>query len=93
MPEPVGNLLLLQHLRIRLGEAGASAVTIRQGRMTVTPFDLDDDARARLLEELPGARYEPGRAQVSLAVPEDPAERLSVVMRAAEGLLAVTRAA
>ncbi len=93
LPEPVENLVALQHARIRLGEAGARAVTIRQGRMSVTPIDLDDARRARLAAELPQARYEPGRELVSLPVPEAGAERLPVVVRAADALLAVVRAA
>jgi transcription-repair coupling factor (superfamily II helicase) len=93
LPEPLENLVALQHARIRLGEAGARAVTIRQGRMSVTPIDLDDDRRARLAIELPEARYEPGRELVSLPVPEAGAERLPVVVRAADALLGVVRAA
>ncbi|CAB4933643.1 unannotated protein [freshwater metagenome] len=93
IPEPLEALLSLQQARIRLGEAGANAVSIRQGRMTVIGMDLDDDARARLAQELPEARYEPARAQISLAVPETPAERFPVVLRAADALLSVVRAA
>ena len=48
---------------------------------------------ARLREVLPDARYEPGRAQVSLKVPLEPADRLPTVVRAADGLLAAVRAA
>ena len=93
LPLPLENLVALQHARIRLGEAGARAVAIRQGRMSVTPFDLDDERRARLVQELPEARYEPGREQISLPVPETPAERLPAVVRAADALLSVIRAA
>ena len=93
LPQPLENLVALQHARIRLGEAGARAVTIRQGRLSVTPIDLDDERRTRLAAELPQARYEPGRELVSLPVPDDGAERLPVVVRAADALLAVVRAA
>ena len=94
VPDPLGNLLALQQARIKLGQAGARAVSIdRQGRMAVTPIDLDEARQQRLREELPEARYEPGREQVSLRVPDEPQERFPAVVRAADALLAVTRAA
>ena len=40
-PEPLENLITLQQARIKLGEAGARAVTFRQGRLAVTPIELD----------------------------------------------------
>jgi transcription-repair coupling factor (superfamily II helicase) len=92
-PEPLQNLITLQQARIKLGEAGARAVTFRQGRLAVTPIELDS-ARARALrDEIPGALYEAGRSQLSVRVPDDPAERFPAVVRAADALLAVTRAA
>jgi transcription-repair coupling factor (superfamily II helicase) len=93
VPEPLANLLALQQARIKLGQAGARAVTITRERMSVTPIDLDEARQQRLREELPGVRYEPGRAQVSLKVPQEPGERLPAVVRAADGLLAAVRAA
>ncbi|MCU0313134.1 MAG: transcription-repair coupling factor, partial [Solirubrobacteraceae bacterium] len=93
VPPPLANLLALQQARIKLGQAGARAVSIQKGRMAVTPLDLDEARRERLREELPEARYEPGRAQVSVAVPEDPGERLPAVVRAADALLSAVRAA
>jgi transcription-repair coupling factor (superfamily II helicase) len=93
VPEPLVNLLSLQQARIKLGQAGARAVTITRERMSVTPIDLDEVRQERLREELPDARYEPGRAQVSLKVPQEPGERLPAVVRAADGLLAAVRAA
>ncbi len=93
IPEPLGNLIALQQARIQFGRSGARAVSFRGGRLAVTPIDLDE-ARQRLLrEELPEARYEPGRAQISLQVPDDPGERFPAVVRAADALLAITRAA
>ena len=41
LPEPMSNLLDLQIARIKLGQAGATAVTIRAGRLAVTPIELD----------------------------------------------------
>ncbi len=93
VPEPLANLLALQQARIKLGQAGAKAVTITRERMSVTPIDLDEVRQERLREVLPDARYEPGREQVSLKVPQEPADRLPAVVRAADGLLAAVRAA
>jgi hypothetical protein len=39
---------------------------------------------------VPGARYEPGRSQVSFRVPRDAERRLRIVVAAADALLAVT---
>jgi transcription-repair coupling factor (superfamily II helicase) len=66
-------------------------VSFRQGRLAVTPIDLEPERAARLKEELPGSVYEPGRSQLSLRVPDDPEERFPAVVRAADALLAVTR--
>ena len=55
-PEPLQNLITLQQARIKLGEAGAQAVTFRQGRLAVTPIELDS-VRARA-----PARRDPRRA-------------------------------
>ena len=72
VPEPLENLLALQQARIKLGQAGARAVTFTQGRLAVTPIELDAARQERLREELPEARYESGRSQLSLRVPEEP---------------------
>jgi transcription-repair coupling factor (superfamily II helicase) len=93
VPEPLANLLSLQQARIKLGQAGARAVSFRGGRLAVTPIDLDAARAARLKDEIPGALYEPGRSQLSVRVPEDPQERFPAVVRAADALLAVTRLA
>src|SRR5437667_4564199 len=37
LPEPLRNLISLQQARIKLGQAGARAVTFRGGRLAVTP--------------------------------------------------------
>jgi len=88
-PDPLLNLITLQQARIKLGAAGAQAVTFRSGRLAVTPVDLDS-ARARALREaLPGAIYESGRSQLSLRVPDDPAKRFPAVVKAADVLLSV----
>jgi transcription-repair coupling factor (superfamily II helicase) len=48
--------------------------------------------RARKLrEEIPGALYESGKSQLSMRVPDDPAQRFPAVVRTADALLAVQR--
>jgi transcription-repair coupling factor (superfamily II helicase) len=93
LPEPLENLITLQQARIKLGEAGARAVTFRQGRLAVTPIELDSVRARRLREDLPGALYESGKSQLSMRVPEDPAQRFPAVVKAADVLLAVQREA
>jgi len=92
-PEPLENLLALQQARIKLGEAGARAVSFRGGRLAVTPIELDAARAKRLRAEIPGALYESGKSQVSVRVPDDPAKRFPAVVAAADALLAVTAAA
>ncbi len=92
VPEPLENLLTLQQARIKLGRAGARAVSFRQGRLTVTPVDLEPADAARLKAEIPEATYEPGRSQWSVKVADAPKARFPAVVRAADALLAVTRA-
>jgi transcription-repair coupling factor (superfamily II helicase) len=93
LPEPLDNLITLQQARIKLGEAGARAVTFRQGRLAVTPVELDSVRARRLREEIPGALYESGKSQLSMRVTDDPADRFPAVVRAADALLAVLREA
>jgi transcription-repair coupling factor (superfamily II helicase) len=92
VPEPLDNLLTLQQARIKLGQAGARAVSFRQGRLTVTPVDLERDEAARLKAEIPEGTYEPGRSQWSVKVPDAPEARFPAVVRAADVLLGLTRA-
>jgi transcription-repair coupling factor (superfamily II helicase) len=93
VPEPVQNLLSLQQARIKLGQAGARAVTFRGDRLTVTPIDLEGEWAKRLKEALPHSTYEPGRSQLSVKVPTAPEERFPAVISAADALLAVVTAA
>jgi transcription-repair coupling factor (superfamily II helicase) len=93
LPAPLENLISLQRARIKLGQAGARAVTFKGNRLAVTPVELDS-LRARMLrEEMPGALYESGKSQFSVRVPDDPEQRFPAVVRAADVLLAVTREA
>ncbi|RKQ91680.1 transcription-repair coupling factor [Solirubrobacter pauli] len=89
IPDPLDNLITLQQARIKLGRAGATAVSFKQGRLAVTPIELDSATARRLREILPGANYEAGRSQLSLRVPDDPSERFPAVVRAADALLSV----
>ena len=41
IPEPLENLITLQQARIKLGRAGATAVSFKGGRLAVTPIELD----------------------------------------------------
>jgi transcription-repair coupling factor (superfamily II helicase) len=93
VPDPLRNLIALQQARIKLGQAGARAVTFRNGRLAVTPIELDSVRAKKLRIEIPEALYESGKSQLSLRVPEDPAKRFPAVVKAADVLLAVTREA
>jgi transcription-repair coupling factor (superfamily II helicase) len=93
LPEPLENLITLQQARIKLGEAGARAVTFRQGRLAVTPIELDSVRARKLRVEIPTALYESGKSQFSMRVPDDPQQRFPAVVRAADALLAVQREA
>jgi transcription-repair coupling factor (superfamily II helicase) len=89
-PEPVEHLLDLQRARIKLGSAGARAVTFRGGRLAITPIELDSAGVRELRDRLPGAVYESGRSQVLLRVPDTPAERFPAVLAAADAVLAAS---
>ena len=93
-PQPLQNLITLQQARIKLGEAGARAVTFtREGRLAVTPIELDSVRAKKLRARLPGALYESGKSQFSMRVPSDPEQRFPAVVQAADALLAVQREA
>jgi transcription-repair coupling factor (superfamily II helicase) len=93
LPEPLRNLIALQQARIKLGQAGARAVSFRSGRLAVTPIELDSVRAKRIRAEIPEALYESGKSQLSVRVPDDPMEQFPAVVRAADVLLAVTREA
>ena len=93
LPQPMSNLIDLQRARIKLGQAGATAVSFRGGRLAVTPIELDSVRAKRVRAEIPGALYESGKSQLSVRVPDDPLQRFPAVVQAADVLLAVTREA
>ena len=76
LPEPLQNLISLQQARIKLGQAGARAVTIRGDRLAMTPIELDSVRAKRFRAEIPEALYESGKSQLSVRVPKDPAPAL-----------------
>ena len=93
VPDPLHNLIALQQARIKLGQAGARAVTVRGDRLAVTPIELDSVRAKRIRAEIPEALYESGKSQLSVRVPKDPAQRFPAIVRAADVLLSVTREA
>ena len=93
IPDPLHNLIALQQARIKLGQAGAQAVTVRGDRLAVTPIELDSVRAKKIRAEIPEALYESGKSQLSVRVPKDPAQRFPAIVRAADVLLAVTREA
>jgi transcription-repair coupling factor (superfamily II helicase) len=88
IPVPLGDLIKLQDARIKLGRAGARAVSFRGERLAVSPIDLSPDAARVLREELPEAAFDSGRSTVTVTVPGEPAMRLAAVVAAAEAILA-----
>jgi transcription-repair coupling factor (superfamily II helicase) len=93
LPEPLENLIALQQARIKLGQAGAQAVTVRGDRLAVTPIELDSTRAKAIRAEIPEALYESGRSQLSVRLPKDPAQRFVAIVRAADVLLSVIREA
>ncbi len=93
LPDALENLMLLQQARIKLGQAGARAVSFRGDRLAVTPIELRSAQARRLREQIPEALYESGRSQLSVRVPDEPGKRFPAVVRTADVLLSVMREA
>jgi transcription-repair coupling factor (superfamily II helicase) len=91
VPDPLRNLISLQQARIKLGQAGARAVTFRGDRLAVTPIELDSVRAKKIRAEIPEALYESGKSQLSVRVPKDPEQRFPALVRTADVLLSVTR--
>src|SRR3954453_21417461 len=92
VPEPLENLIQLQDARIKLGRAGAPAVGFSQGRLRVSPIELDSHGAKALRADLPEAISESGRSTVSVRVPDEPAARFPALVAAAETILRVATA-
>jgi transcription-repair coupling factor (superfamily II helicase) len=93
VPEPLENLLLLQIARIKLGQAGATTVSFKGGRLAVTPIELDSTRVKALRAEIPEALYESGKSQLSVRVSGDAGKQFVAVVRVADALLSVMQAA
>jgi transcription-repair coupling factor (superfamily II helicase) len=93
IPEPLENLLLLQIARIKLGQAGATTVSFKGGRLAVTPIELDSRRVKALRAEMPEALYESGKSQLSMRVTGEPHAQFEAVVRASDVLLSVLQAA
>ena len=92
-PEPLLNLISMQQARIKFGQAGARAVTIRGDRLAMTPIELNSVRAKAFRAEIPEALYESGKSQLSVRMPKDPAQRFPAIVRAADVLLSVVREA
>ena len=64
VPEPVGNLLLLQEARLAAAELGAETLALRGGRMAVAPLTLTSAQVAELKRAAPNALYTVARREV-----------------------------
>ncbi|HUY59960.1 MAG TPA: transcription-repair coupling factor [Solirubrobacteraceae bacterium] len=93
VPEPLENLLLLQIARIKLGQAGATTVSFKGGRLAVTPIELDSVGVKALRAEIPEALYESGKSQLSVRVSGDAGKQFVAAVRVADVLLSVMQAA
>jgi transcription-repair coupling factor (superfamily II helicase) len=89
VPQPVENLIRLQEARIKLGRAGARLVEFRQGRLTVSPIELDSAQAKALRDEVEGAVYESLKRTLRFRVPDEADDRFSAVLRVADALLRV----
>jgi transcription-repair coupling factor (superfamily II helicase) len=87
LPRPLDNLIKLQDARIKLGRAGARSVDFAGGRLAVAPLELDSRGAKALRARLPEAVYESGRSTVRVRMPDEPEERFSAVVAAAEAIL------
>jgi transcription-repair coupling factor (superfamily II helicase) len=90
IPEPLDNLIKMQDARIKLGTAGAKDVGFRQGKLTVSPIELDSRGAKALRAKLESAIYESGKSTVHYRIPgDDAAARFNGLTAAAEAILEV----
>jgi transcription-repair coupling factor (superfamily II helicase) len=89
VPEPLDNLIKLQDARIKLGRAGAKDVGFRQGRLVVSPIELDSRGAKALRKRIPEAIYESGRSTVAIRIEAEPEARFTALVAAAEAILEV----
>jgi transcription-repair coupling factor (superfamily II helicase) len=93
VPEPMANLLSLQQARIKFGLCGAKAVALSGDRLSITPIELTAPQAKEIKQQFSASRYEPGRSQVSFALPKENEERFVAIRQAADGLLAASAGA
>jgi transcription-repair coupling factor (superfamily II helicase) len=86
VPEPVGNLLVLQEARLAAGELGAQTLALRGGRMTVAPLALTSAQVAELKRAAPNALYTVARREVSR-----PVSSASQVLETLDAILEIRR--
>jgi transcription-repair coupling factor (superfamily II helicase) len=91
LPDPLSNLIGLQVARIKLGQAGVTAVSLKGGRLVVSPVEIDSATARELRRQIPSVLYESGRSQLSVRVPAEPAEQFPAVIEVADALLAAVR--
>ena len=93
VPEPVERLLGLQTARIKLGLAGASDISVRQGKMTVGGLDLSDEAASDLRSRLEEAAWQSGAGTVSIPVENEPQARYDALVQLADAVAAAAAGA
>jgi transcription-repair coupling factor (superfamily II helicase) len=93
LPDPLNNLIQLQIARIKLGQAGATTVSLRSGRLAVTPVEIDSATARALRRQIPSLMYESGKSQLSVRVPNEPAKQFPAVVEVADALLAAVSGA
>ena len=86
VPEPVGNLLVLQEARLAAAELGAQTLALRGGRMAVAPLTLTSAQVAELKRATPNALYTVARREVSR-----PVSGASQVLETLDAILEIRR--
>ena len=92
LPQAIENLIELQRARIELGRAGARAVEVRGGRLSISPLELDPEQSAIIDERVPEALYEWRPKTLSMRVADDPAARLAATTALADAVAAALAA-
>ena len=92
LPQPIENLIELQRARIELGRAGARAVEVRGGRLSISPLELDPEQSAIIDERVPEALYEWRPKTLSMRVADDPGARLAATTALASAVAAAIAA-
>jgi transcription-repair coupling factor (superfamily II helicase) len=86
VPDAVDSLLKLQEARVKLGRAGARTAELRGDRLVIAPVELDSTQAKALRADLGEVVYESLKRTLRIGMPDDEAERLRAVLRAADAL-------